>query len=231
MKKTTLYSDLKTYFLVKPKANTLIDFKSKKDREDYCERILQRINISVKEFSVLNIHRIGIEAPTSFIFNQLMLWDGDSPFWPNQIARVKRVNGNLDKIYIYTFGLEKIEFPLYKKWKINLTPLFLLSSLHIQEIPKPNEADNARYLLYKSSGGYPIGVFCLFVRNSISNRDEYEKSQLFSLVAFDFYGKRNWINSFLINPIWERIHNRVSANILNKMKNIIEQNFFKSQNF
>lgn len=217
--------DLCAYFFAKPKIDTLIRFKSLEERESYSNRILQRINIGVTEYSVLNMHRIGIEVPCQNIFEELMLWDGKSYYWPNQLARVKRINNQLDNIYIYLFGLEKIKLPWFKPIEINLTPLFHLSAIRFQQTPSPSEPDNARYLLYKCSGGYPIGIFSLYIRSSIQEQKESENTQLFSLVAFNFYGKKNIFYSYILNPIWEKIHNRVTTNILNRMKVKFEEVF------
>ena len=69
-------------------------------------------------------------------------------------------------------------------------------------------SDNARFLLYECSGGYPIGIFTIYVRSSIANQQETEQSQLFMMVGFNFYGKENWSKANLFNRIWESIHDR-----------------------
>jgi hypothetical protein len=45
------------------------------------------------------------------------------------------------------------------------------------------------------------------------------------MVAFNFYGKKKWFYDGIINWIWEKIHNRVTANILNRIKEIFENKF------
>jgi hypothetical protein len=62
-KKQTFWSDLQNYFLKKPEIPTLIDFSTQLEREDYSKRILQRLDVGVTDYTVLNIHKIGIEVP------------------------------------------------------------------------------------------------------------------------------------------------------------------------
>ena len=102
-----------------------------------------------------------------------------------------------------------------------------MTALKFQHTPPASDDDNARYLLYKCSGGYPIGIFTLYVRSSIVENNEAEKAQLFSMVAFNFYGEKKWFYNNIINWIWEKIHNRVTTNILNRMKVIFEKKFNK----
>lgn len=232
MKKTnqcknfSLFWDIKFYFLTKPKIKTFVEHKSQSEKEGYSKRILQRIGVSVDEYSVLNIHKIGIEVPVKYVFEELLLWDSYSNYWPNRIARVKRINGSLEKILIYVLGIEKFNFNWLLGKNIKIKPLFNMTALKFQYNPPPNSGtDNARYLLYRCSGGYPIGIFNLYVRSPIIEQNEFEKSQLFSLVAFNFYGSKNWFYSKLINPIWAKIHNRVTANVLNRMKLEFENKF------
>ena len=224
----SILCDLKNYFLNKPAIITLLEHKSAEEKENINRRILQRIGIEVNEYSVLNIHKIGIDVPVKYVFEELLQWDGNSNFWPNQLARVKRINGSLEKIVIYTLGLEKINFGGVLSTGIKFKPLFNMSALKFQLTTPASDTDNARYLLYKCSGGYPIGVFSLYVRSSISEQNEIEKTQLFSLAAFNFYGKKSWFYNNLINPVWEKIHNRTTNNILNRMKTEFESKFNNS---
>jgi hypothetical protein len=224
-KSSSLWRDLRYYFFTNPTITTLVKYNSPSERENYSQRILQRLNVDVTKYSVLNIHKIGIEVPTRHVFEELLHWDGRSGYWPNQIARVKRINGNLENILIYIFGLEKIRLNWIKLKEFNLTPIFHMTALKFQHTPPASDADNARYLLYKSSGGYPIGIFTLYVRSSIAEQNEAEKTQLFVMVAFNFYGKKKFFYDYIINWIWEKIHNRVTANILNRIKMIFENKF------
>jgi hypothetical protein len=195
-----------------------VEYKSPAEREVFGQRILKRLGVSVSEYSILNIHKIGIEAEGKYVFEQLLNWDGNSNYWPNHIARVKRLNGSLEKILIYILGIEKIEFKRFMGKGINFKPLFNMTALKFQHASSSADTNNTRFLLYECSGGYPIGIFSLYVRNSIPEQNEKEKVQLFSIVAFNFYGKKNWFYNRIINPIWEKMHNRVTTNILNRIK-------------
>jgi len=217
--------DLKNYFFNSPRIKTLLGHKSPEEKESISQRILQRIGISVNEYSVLNVHKIGIDVPVKYVFEELLQWDGTSSYWPNQLARVKRINGSLEKIVIYTLGIERITLGGLLVEGIKFKPLFNMSALKFQYTTPPSDTDNARYLLYKSSGGYPIGIFALYVRSSIAEQNEPEKTQLFSLVAFNFYGMKSSFYNNLMSPIWEKIHNRATTNILNRMKSEFEDKF------
>jgi hypothetical protein len=224
--KRTFWSDLQNYFIKNPEIPTLIDFSTESEREDYSKRIMQRLGVGVADYSVLNIHKIGIEVPALYVYEELLQWDGKSDYWPNQMARVKRIEGDLKNIQIFLFGLEKIN--LRKKVikpLIALKPLFHMSALKFQHMPDASDADNARFMLYKCRGGYPIGIFTLYVRSSIAENKEKEQTQLISMVAFNFYGKKQWLFIHFINRIWERIHNRATSNILNRIKMIFESKF------
>lgn len=221
----SLLCDLRYYFLKKPKIKTLIEHKSQQEKESISYRIMQRIGVPVNEYSVLNIHKIGIEVPVKYVFEELLQWDGNSNYWPNKIARVKRINGSLEKILIYFMGIDKITLWGLLGNGIKIKPLFNMSALKFQFTTPTTDTDNARYLLYNCNGGYPIGIFNLYVRSSIYDQNEKEQTQLFSLVAFNFYGRKNWFYSNLINPVWEKIHNRVTNNILNRMKTEFESKF------
>jgi len=221
----SLLCNLKFYFFTKPRIKTLVEYNSPTDRENVSHRILQRIGVPVDEYSVLNIHKIGINLPVKYVFEELLQWDGNSSYWPNKLAHVKRINGSLENILIYFLGLEKIKFWKLIENGIKIKPLFNMQAIKIQYTPSVSDADNARYLLYNCSGGYPIGIFTLYVRSPITEQNEIEKAQLFSMVAFNFYGRKNWFYSEIINPIWTRIHNRVTSNVLNRMKSEFENKF------
>ena len=127
-------------------------------------------------------------------------------------------DNSIKKIKISLFGINRRIFGL------DLFHLFDLSSIRIQQVPKSTDADNARYLLYECKGGYPIGVFSLYVRSSMPERGEKEMSQLFMMVSFNFYGKNNnRIN--IVNRLWEKIHNRVSSNVVYRLKQLCEWEF------
>ena len=65
-----ILSDLRSYFITRPPIPTLIEFPSLAERVDYSQRILQRLGVDVDQYSVLNIHRIEIDAPVKFVFEE-----------------------------------------------------------------------------------------------------------------------------------------------------------------
>jgi hypothetical protein len=222
---SSLLTDIRHFMLQRPAVPTLIRFDSYAEKENYSQSIMQRIGIDVKKYSVLNIHRIGIETPVRYVYEELLRWDGNSTCWPNKIASVFRLNGELEHIQIFLLGGRK--YPLGLKnglFGFNFIPLFCLNALRFQHLPGLSD-DNARYLLYDSSGGYPIGIFTMYVRSAIPERGETEQAQLFMAVGFNFYGLEHSPNLSIINRIWEGIHNRVTANVLNRFKRLCEWRF------
>ncbi|MCZ4694975.1 hypothetical protein DWB61_08230 [Ancylomarina euxinus] len=227
-KSTNIFTDIRYFLIHKPEVPTLIHFDTILERENYTYRILQRLGVEVSSFKILNIHKIGINAPAKYIFEELLKWDGDSSCWPNHIARVVDRNNSLENLSIYLFGW--INFPTWIKKSLlgrNFIPLFNLNAISIKRIPDPVGTDNARYLLYKSRGGYPIGVFTMYLRSSIPDLEETEQAQLFLMVGFNFYGKEKWSNRNLINRMWEAIHDRVTLNVMNRFKQLCEWRFEK----
>jgi hypothetical protein len=224
-----ILSDIRYFILHKPDTPTLIRFNSEEERENYSQRIMQRLGISVFNYTVLNIHKIGLAVPVRYVFEELLHWSGDSTCWPNHIATVDRINGHLEHIQIFLFGRKK--YPLgFKKgiFGLKYIPLFNLDAIKFQHLPDPSDFDNARYLLYKCSGGYPIGIFSMYARSSVADQEEKEQTQLFLVVGFNFYGKEHKHGpETLINKIWEKIHNRVTANIMNRLKQLCEWRFQK----
>ena len=217
----TIFSEFRSFFLKRPSVPTLIDFTSSEEREHYSKRILQRIDMGVTEYAVLNIHKIGIEIPVRYVFEELLRWDGSSAYWPNRMARVERVNRQLEDIQIFLLGLKNIFLGSKRKNPaFKFKPLFKLNAIKIRHSPEPSDTDNARYLLFKCGGGYPIGIFLIYVRSSIRDEGEFEQTQVFFTVAFNLYGKKGWFYTHVINRIWEKIHNRVTGNILNRIKQL-----------
>ncbi len=211
-----LPSDLRRFFLHRPAISTLIDTRSTQERHDYEQRIRQRIGIAVEQYAVLNIHRIGIDAPVGHVFEELLVWDGDSTCWPNKLASVERVDGTLHEIRVSFLGIRSL-------------PLFSLHALKAQGSPGSEDADSARYLAYECGGGYPIGVFCLYVRSRIAALGERSTTQFFLATGFNFYGKRDWSARHVIHRTWAVIHNRVTANVLNRFKQLCEWRFRRMQ--
>ena len=114
---------------------------------------------------------------------------------------------------------------------LKLIPLFLLNAIEIKKVPDTYDFDNARYLLYECSGGYPIGIYIMYVRSSIPAMGEVAQSQLIFAVGFNFYGKEDWHRRRkLVNIIWESVHNRVTANVLNRIKQLGEWRIDTIQN-
>ena len=227
-----LYTDMRYFVLNRPEIPTLIKFKTEEARDYYNKRVMQRIGIDPNHYSVLNIHKIGVEAPVSYVFNELLQWNGDSTCWPNHIARVDRIEDDLKHIRIQPFGWQKYPFSFMKSFfGMKIIPLFLLNAIRIKKTPDPFDFDNARYLLYNCTGGYPIGIFSLYVRSSIPEMGETEQSQLLSAVGFNFYGKEDWQRRRkLISILWESIHNRVTSNVLNRLKQWCEWGIEAMQN-
>jgi len=227
-KSTGIFSDIRYFFLNKPEIETKIKFQSEEERMLYTKSILQRTGISVDMYNVLNIHHIGIETPATFVFEELLKWNGDSSCWPNHIAKVTLKDGQLDKIKINLFGWPSDPFNQKKGIAgLQLFHMFNLNALKIQYTPDPFDFDNARYLLYTCSGGYPIGVFSMYVRTSIADRGEKEMSQLFIMVGFNFYGSKKVTKLNIINKIWEAVHNRATAHIAIRFKQLCEWRFEK----
>lgn len=216
--------DVIHFLLHRPKKDTLIKFDSLEERVYYNQRVMQRIGIDPDLYSVLNIHKIGVDAPVSYVFDELLQWSGDSTCWPNHIAKVDFIENDLQKISIQPFGWKKYPFKFMKSFfGLKLIPLFLLHAIRIKKCPDTFDFDNARYLLYECSGGYPIGVYVMYVRSSIAEMGEVAKSQLIFGVGFNYYGKKDWQKGRkLVNNIWEAIHNRVTANVLNRIKQLAE---------
>ncbi|MBK8505909.1 MAG: hypothetical protein IPL46_29185 [Saprospiraceae bacterium] len=221
---TNILMDVFQFILKKPTIRTLIKFETAEERSNYNKRILQRIGIESDQYSVLNVHQIGVDAPASFVFNELLQWNGDSTCWPNHLAKVDRIENDLKHIRILPFGWKKYPFRFMKSFLgFDLIPLFLLNAIRIKEIPDTFDFDNARYLLYECSGGYPIGIYTMYVRSSIPSMGEMDKSQLIFAVTFNFYGVENWQSKRKwVNKLWELVHNRVTAHVLNRIKQLGE---------
>lgn len=200
-------ADVYRFLLRRPACETLLRFGSAAEREDHSRRILQRVGVSVERYTVLNIHRIGIHAPVLYAFEELSRWGADAAWWPNGFAAAVRVDGAVDHLQINLLS-----------W-----PLFEVKALRIVARPCPSDFDNARYLLYECRGGYPIGIFVMYVRSPIAERGESEPAQLFFAVGFDFYGRKSRSGFHPLNRIWEALHNRATANILNCFKRVCER--------
>lgn len=225
-----MLSDIRCFFLNKPARPTLIRFQTEAERQNYSHRIMQRIGIDVSEYVIMNIHQIGIEAPVRYVFEELLKWNGDSTCWPNHLARVERIDGRLEAIQLFLCGWKS--YPFGRKrgfFGLKWIPLFHLNAKWFQRVPPSADCDNARYLLYECSGGYPIGIFAMYARSSIAEQNEAEQTQVFLAVGFNFYGRENLSRTKLVNRTWEWVHDRVTANVLNRFKQLCEWRFSQIQ--
>ncbi len=214
-----ILADMRAFFWHRPAIPTLIKFASPEEREDMSHRVMQRIGVDLTRYSVQNVHRIGIEVPARYVFEELLKWDRNSSCWPNHLATVNRVDGQLSNVMIHPFGRRGSQ----------LSSLFNLNVLRIHTVPSDADPDNARYMLFSCDGGYPVGVFVFYVRSSIAELAEQERSQIFVGVSFDFYGKEKWPLFHPVNRVWESIHNRAMGNILNRFKQVCEWQFERRQ--
>jgi hypothetical protein len=216
-------SEIRNFFLQKPQIPTFVEINSEDDRKRYSELFLKKTGVAVGNYRLLNIHRIAIDTPAEFIFRELLSWNGDSVWWPNRIAKANLKNGRLEKIKITLFGLSKNLFGAQNGFfGYHLLHLFNLNAIKIQREP---DEDNGRYLLYKCSGGYPIGVFAMYARDSNRELGESCQSQLFVVVSFNFYGKQSLSKMGILKNSWKRIHNRVTSNIMERIKMKCEWDF------
>ncbi len=222
-----IWGDVRAFFLQRPKVPTRIDLTNLESRTDSVDRIRQRLGISVSEYEVLNIHRIGIEAPVADVFEELLSGDATSACWPSHVAPAERLEDRFEGIEIQLFGRR---WPGFGKdrFGLGLVPLFRMDLVRICREPDPL-FDNARYLLYECSGGYPIGVFAIYVRSSIAELGEVEPAQLFFGVGFDFFGRKFRPPVSPLKWTWQTIHDRVTANVLNRFKQLCEWRFASAQ--
>lgn len=210
-----LLGDIRSFVLHSPPIRTRIEFSSDAEREDYSKRILQRLGRDVSGYSVLNLHRIGVNAPGRYVFEELLGWDGDSTCWPNHIATIERDGEDLQHLQVRLLGKGR-----GKGW-----PLFDMKLVEQRSVPSAWDPDNGRYLLFRCEGGYPIGIFAFYVRSSIAERGEEGATQVFCGVSFDFYGKERWPLFHPANRIWETVHDRVMRNQLNRFQQLCEWKF------
>lgn len=222
----SVISDVRHFVISRPAIPTLIDSRSDAVREDYEHRIRQRFDLSVSEYAVMNIHKIGIAAPPGYVFEELVDRRAALRCWPGHLATLERVNDDFEHVNVYLLGRRKRFLGLKNDLLgLNVVPLFTMKAIKVQRAPAPSDFDSPRYVLYDCSGGYPVGVFGCFVRSPIADLGEKEQSQVFMAVVFNFYGREDWPEKHIVNTAWERIHNRVTANILNRFKRLCEFEF------
>jgi len=202
--KKGLWSDFVSFFLRRPRERTLIDLSSPGARAEYDQRVFERLGISVADNDVLNIHRIGIDAPDALVWDVWSRRDANTLYWPTRIAFPAWHDGNGAEGKLLLFGHPAL-------------PIFRADLIRRCEVPADSDPNRARYALYRCSGGYPMGVFAMYVRPRTA-ADDTDATQVFFLVAFDFFGKKQWLGTRAVRPIWEPIHNRVTSHVLNRFK-------------
>ena len=215
--------DVRHFLLRTPPLATRIDFSSDAEREEYSQRIMQRLGRDVSNYSVLNLHKIGVDAPARHVYEEFLKWGSDSAFWPNGLATVVGEGEDLERLRIRPFGKTRWGRSIWRK------PLFELRLLEKQEVPSFADPDNGRFLLFQCEGGYPIGIFAFYVRSAIQERGELDSTQVFVGAGFDFYGKERWPLFHPVNRVWETVHDRVTRNILNRFKQVCEWRFDRTQ--
>ena len=222
----SVLSDIRRFVLQRPAIPTLVESKSGAMRDDYEHRIRQRLDLSVSEYAIMNIHKIGVAAPGSYVFEEFLEGEAVRRCWPGHIAKLEQVGGDFEHQRVYLLGRTSRFLGLrHDLFGLNVVPLFTMKAVKVQRVPEAFDFDNPRYVLYECSGGYPVGLFCCFVRSSIEELGEIEQSQVFMAVVFNFYGRKDWPERHIVNTMWERIHNRVTANILNRFKRLCEIKF------
>lgn len=205
----SLLGDLHEYVARRPQLPTLVEAASEEQREELTRRILQRLGVDVAAYAVLNLHRIGVEAPARNVFEELERWDLARACWPHHLAPLERQDGRIRCVRVRLL-----------RW-----PLFQMDLREDQDTPSQLAVDNTRLLLYECRGGYPIGIFSVVVRSSLRELGETEQSQVFFVVSFDFWGRKGSRLVRLVRPIWEWVHNRVTAHVLNRFKALCEARF------
>lgn len=224
----SVITDLRHYFMHRPTLPTLVDTGAEDVLQDYTRQIAQRVGIDVSQYSVLNVHRIGIDAPVRYVFEEIVRWRGNSPYWPNQIATLQMMDGRPEDVRVVLFG-RSIGGWLASVTGGRLGTLFEMHTRTVRSVPADSDLDNARYFLWDCSGGYPIGIFSVFARSPIPALRETEPTQLFFAVGFNPHGRRFLSQIRPIRGTWEAVHNRVTSNVLNRFKGLCEAGFEATQ--
>jgi len=208
---------------------TRVPFTTRAERYSYDHRILERLGSRLHDYSVLNIHRIGIDAPPAVVWQAVTRWRPDAGYWPNALAEAVTRRDTPDHTDIYLLGCRESLFGLRSGWLgLEFIPLFHLDLLRRQAEPDPEDTDQTRFLIYSCAGGYPMGVFSIYVRAPIATENEVDSTQFIVIVSFDFFGKKNWLGTTLVRPLWESVHNRVTANWMNRFKRHCERLYRES---
>lgn len=221
----SLVADVRHFVVHPPELPTLVATGSEPARDDYESRIAQRVGIDVSGYSILNIHRIGIEAPVGYVFEEVARWDGGSPCWPDHVATIEEIEGEPGQLRVVLAGRAPLTRWLRRVLGPSAGTLFIMTAVRGRGEPISADLDNARYFLWKCSGGYPMGVFSIYARSAIAERGEVEPTQLFFAVGFNPHGWGFLAGVHPVRKTWEAIHNRVTANVLNRFKLLCEAGF------
>jgi hypothetical protein len=221
---SSLGSDIRGFFLHEPQIPTLVEFDDRSLREEYTSRIAQRVGIDVSQYAVVNIHRIGIEAPVRFVFGEIGRWRGNAPYWPNHVATLEMQNRDPGHVRVVLLG-RSIGRWLGSVTGVRVGTLFEMHAREVRSDPSSSDADNARYLLWDCRGGYPMGIFSVYARSPIASLGEAEPTQLFFAVGFNPHGRKFLAGIHPVRRTWEAVHNRVTSNVLNRFKQLCERDF------
>ena len=222
---SSLVSDVTGFVFHRPEVTTHVAVESDSWREDYTLRIAQRTGVDVSVYSVLNIHRIGIDAPVEVVFEEVERWNGGSYTWPDHIATIEEIPGEKDGFRVVVLGHTGVVRWLRKRLGRQFGTLFRATVAEARRVPNAQDLDNARFFLWNCSGGYPIGVFSIFVRSSIPERGENESTQVFFAVGFNPFGRAFLGRIGPVRTAWQFVHDSVTSNVLNRFKRQCEDSF------
>ena len=222
---SSLVSDVTGFVLHRPEVTTHVSVESDSWREDYTLRIAQRTGVDVSVYSILNIHRIGINAPVEVVFEEVERWNGGSYAWPDHIAMIEEIPDEPDGFRVIFLGHTAIMRWLRRRLGPQFGMLFRATVVEARRVPNAQDLDNARFFLWNCSGGYPLGVFSIFVRSSIPERGETDPTQVFFAVGFNPFGHAFLGRIRPIRTIWQAVHDSVTSNVLNRFKHQCEASF------
>ena len=222
---SSLVSDVAGFVFHRPQVSTHVAVESDSWREDYTLRIAQRTGVDVSVYSVLNIHRIGIDAPVEVVFEKVERWNGGSYCWPDHIATIEEIPDEQDGFRVIFLGQTRISRWLRKRLGPRFGMLFRATVAEARRVPNVQDVDNARFFLWNCSGGYPIGIFSIFVRSSIPERGETESTQVFFAVGFNPFGRAFLGRIRPVRTAWQFVHDSVTSNVLNRFKQQCEDSF------
>ncbi len=226
---SNLLSDVTGFVLHRPEIFTHVAVESDSWREDYRLRIAQRTGVDVSVYSILNIHQIGIDAPVEVVFEEVERWNGGSYCWPDHIATIEEIPDEQDGFRVIFLGQTRIMRWLRMRLRPRFGMLFRATVVEARRVPDVRDVDNARFFLWNCSGGYPIGVFSIFVRSAIPERGEAERTQMFFAVGFNPYGRPLLGRIGPVRKAWQYVHDSVTSNVLNRFKRQCENSFHDLQ--